>query len=375
VRVLIAGFTTRAIAESARRAGYQPVTVDYFGDLDSQRIGPNVSLRACGRPYSAAGILELARDVPADALVYVGGLENHPEVVATLAAGRTLWGNAPAVLARVRDPWVVFAFLRSRGFRVAAFRGRGEALPRRGRWLRKPERGGGGHGVRLWDGRPLATGQMLQAFIEGPSASLAFVADGRRALALGWTQQRQAAPGFRYAGNVLPLDGPAAAFAEASAIARALTEEFGLRGLNGIDFVLHQGRPVVLEVNPRYAASMELIDRAAGIPVFGLHVSAVEGTLPAAPPPARPGYWGKAIVYAAERLVAPATAGWIRRGIRDVPHPGTVLARGQPVCTVFAHARTAARCEAELQSRAEAVRQACRPAPSLPRAGLPPGRR
>ena len=61
---------------------------------------------------------------------------------------------------------------------------------------------------------------LLQAFIEGPSASLAFVADGRRALALGWTRQRQAAPGFRYAGNVLPLDGPAAAFAEASAIAR-----------------------------------------------------------------------------------------------------------------------------------------------------------
>jgi uncharacterized protein len=363
VRVLIAGLTARAIAESARRAGYEPLTVDFFGDLDTKRLGPNVSLRERGQPYSAGALLEAARDVSADAVAYVGGLENHPGIVAALAAGRTLLGNPPEVLARVRDPQAVFAFLRGRGFVVPETRGRIAPRPRRGRWLRKPERGGGGQGVRFWDGRRLGAGQLLQEFIDGWSASLAFVADGRRALVLGWTRQRHAAPGFRYAGNVLPLDGPRAAFDEASAVASALTEEFGLRGLNGIDFVLHAGRPVVLEVNPRYTASMELIERAAGTPVFGLHVAALTGTLPPAPPPIGPGYWGKAIVYADRPRIAPATGAWIRRGVRDVPIPGSAFTRGQPICTVFAHARSAAQCETALERRGETLRRACPPAP------------
>jgi hypothetical protein len=362
VRVLIAGFTTRAFSESAVRAGAEVVTVDYFGDLDQRRLCEGQSLRARAQRYSAAALLEVARAIRYDAVAYGGGLENHPDVVEALARGRVLLGNGPAVLRRVREPGEVLAFLAGRGFAVPETRRAGDPLPDAGRWLRKPARGGGGQGVRAWDGRRPGPSAILQERVAGVSASAAFVADGRRSLVLGWTEQLHARPGFRYAGNVLPLAGPAAARAEVEAIAQALAAEYGLVGVNGFDFVLRGERAVVLEVNPRYCASMELVERAAGVPVWALHRAACEGRLPDAwVPPA--GYWGKAIVYATGTVAAPDTSEWIERGVRDVPHTGEVIRAGHPICTVIVSAPTRAGCRARLRAEARRIRAACRPAP------------
>jgi predicted ATP-grasp superfamily ATP-dependent carboligase len=360
VRVLIAGLTTRALAESAARAGAAIVTVDYFGDLDQARLCETHSLRERGLGYSAAAILETARELAYDAFVYCGGLENHPGVVAELCRDRVLLGNAPEALRRVRDPGELLPYLARQGFVVPETRRAADPLPASGRWLSKPVRGGGGQGVRHWDGRPLAAAQILQAFVEGVSASAAFVADGRRSVVLAWTAQLHSPGGFRYAGNVMPLGGPAAAREEIVAIAEALTREYGLRGLNGVDFVLRGSRPVVLEVNPRYCASMELIERASGTSVFGLHVAACRGELPAdvALPP---GVWGKAIVYATRTVAAPDTTAWLAEGVRDVPHPGDVIRAGHPICTVLASAPTREACEAALRAEAARIRAACAP--------------
>jgi predicted ATP-grasp superfamily ATP-dependent carboligase len=367
VRTLIAGLTTRALAESAVRAGATIVTVDYFGDLDQERLCETHSLRARGRGYSAAAILDAARGLDYDAVVYCGGLENHPDVVAELARDRVLLGNAPDTLRRVREPGALLASLARQGFAVPETRLAGDPLPESGRWLVKPARGGGGQGVRPWDGRPPTGTQILQERVSGVSASASFVADGRRAVVLAWTAQLHAPRGFRYAGNVMPLDGPAAARREVDAIADALARDYALRGLNGFDFVLRAGRPVVLEVNPRYCASMELIERASGQSVFGLHVAACRGELPARVE-APAGAWGKAIVYAARTVAVPDTTAWLAEGVRAVPHPGAVLRAGHPICTVLASGPTPARCRARLRADAARIRAACAPI-AAPRAG------
>jgi predicted ATP-grasp superfamily ATP-dependent carboligase len=290
--------------------------------------------------------------------VYCGGLENHPDVVSALAEGRVLLGNEPASLRRVRDPGELLPFLARRGFDVPDTRRATDPLPVAGRWLLKPARGGGGQGVRAWRGeRPGAT-EILQERVEGVSGSATFVADGRRSVVLGWTEQLHRPRSFRYAGNVLPLAGGAAARRDVDAIAGAVTREYGLRGLNGFDFVLRGDRPVVVEVNPRYCASMELVEQAAGTSLFGLHRAACEGRLPA-PLPLAPGAWGKAIVYAARALTAPDTTDWLAQGIRDVPHPGEVIRAGHPICTVLVSAPTRERCRARLRAEAARVQAAC----------------
>jgi predicted ATP-grasp superfamily ATP-dependent carboligase len=372
VRTLIAGLTTRAVAESAVRGGFDVVTVDYFGDLDQKRLCPNVSLRERGLPYSAEGLLGLAVEIPADALVYVGGLENHPGAVARLARGRRLLGNAPETLARVRDPRRLLAFLAGRGFQVPGSlepEGGAPAASADGRWLVKPAAGGGGRGIRPWRGEPVRSGRIVQERIVGRPASASFAADGRESVLLHWSEQLPGPGGFRYGGNLVPLDAPPAAREEVSRIAADLTAEFGLVGLNGVDFVLRDGRPVVLEVNPRYSASMELIEQLLGASLFGLHVAACGGDLdPArrasrAPPAPDEERWrGKRIVYATATVEVTHSAVWIERGVRDVPSPGDLVRRGQPICTVLASGASRPLCLARLQREAAVILAECGPA-------------
>ena len=133
--------------------------------------------------------------------------------------------------------------------------------------------------------------------------------------------------GFRYAGNLVPLDGPAAARREIGAIADALSREYGLRGLNGFDFILRDDRPVVVEVNPRYCASMELLERASGRSVFALHLAACRGELPARRRRAH-GDLGEGDRLRFPDRHGPDPTEWLARGIRDVPHPGEVIHAG-----------------------------------------------
>jgi len=271
------------------------------------------------------------------------------------------------------------SFLAGRGFTVPAtiaHESRRRLRPAGMRWLVKPAAGGGGQGIRFWRGEPLRPGQILQEHVPGLASSAVFVADGRRSVVLGWSEQRHAPASFRFGGNVLPLEAPLSTLAEVRRLAQAVTEEFGLIGLNGVDFVLRDARPVVVEVNPRYSASMELVERATGIPVFGLHQAACGGRMPH-PGTAEvslpgDGFHAKAIVYAPGPVSVPDTSGWIERGVRDVPHRGEAIRGGHPICTVLASGSSRASCLARLQAEEAAILADCA-ARAIPRRQREPG--
>jgi len=369
--VLIVGVSTRALAESASRAGYACVTVDAFGDLDQKSRAQNVSLsRDLGRRYSAAAAVAVSRRFPvasaAGSTAYVGNLENHPTAVRRLALGRRLLGNTPATLVRARDPLAVAEPVRRAGGRVPL-----TLLPDQtrhanagARWLRKPRRGGGGSGVKEWKpGAPIRPHELVQERIEGLLASVAFVADGRRAVLLGMSKGLAGDPafgarGYRYCGSVYPFSADRALLDRMSAIAGAVTEAFGLVGLNGIDFVLREGEPYVLEINPRYAASMELIERSGRLSVFEAHVAACGGALPSEGAAPMPEVLGKAILYARRDVIVGDSGRWLlRNDVRDVPFPGERIPRGHPVCTVFARGADSVTCYARLVAAASALEQ------------------
>src|SRR6516225_6475150 len=93
-RVLIAGVTSRAAAESAARAGYDVTAIDAFGDLDQHPSVRALSLpRDFGVRFTAPAAARAARTVECDAVMYVSSFENHPRAVSALAAGRELLGN------------------------------------------------------------------------------------------------------------------------------------------------------------------------------------------------------------------------------------------------------------------------------------------
>jgi len=96
-----------------------------------------------------------------------------------------------------------------------------------------------------------------------------------------------------------------------------------------------------VEVNPRWSASVELIERAHGSSMFGLHADAcARAALPDARIPlCLRRAVGKAIVFARADLVVWQTKQWLAsRYVADVPRPWTTIRRGEPICTVFAEA-------------------------------------
>ena len=378
MRVLIVGFSTRALAESAVRTDHDIVTLDYFGDRDQQALVENYSLkRDFDSSYSAEALARASRDLHCDGVVYGASLENHPALVADLAKERRLLGNEPDVLSQVRDWRTLRSFCRAEGIPVAetVLAGEeGQASPSDG-WLRKPVRGGGGRGIRVWDGEALDDEHVLQAYVGGQPASAAFVGDGKRSVLIGVSEQvigrrELGARDFTWCGNILPLelsaDGYPELLEDINTITSQLTRRFGLCGVNGIDFAVTRDssgrhRPVLLEVNPRYTASMELVERACRLNVFSLHMQAMEGQLPTLPrtrclDPGS-GTFGKAIVYARGRVTMPETDDWVELGRRDVPHPGEKIEAGHPICTVFARGISRRTCWAGLLEETSMVRQ------------------
>jgi predicted ATP-grasp superfamily ATP-dependent carboligase len=369
LRLIIAGVSTRALALSAAAAGHRVTAIDAFGDLDLRAAADVIALRReGGAVFTPTDAANAARSIAADAVAYTSNFENHPEAVRSLASGRRLLGNAPDVLARVRSPLLLMRLLRARGFRTPATRASAPAGG--GRWLLKPRRSGGGHGTSAWRaGRAISRRAYLQERIDGRPGSIVFLADGRRAVPLGLTRQLVGEPafgasGFRYCGSLLAVRGARLFDREdeirstAMALAEAVTELFGLRGLNGLDFIARGGVPYPIEVNPRYSASMELIERASGLSLFSLHARACAGILPAEPAAPRRVH-GKAIVYARRDAVVGDSTRWAVRGARaDVPHPGERIGRGHPICTVFADGVDAERCQRGLIAAAGEVYRA-----------------
>ncbi len=362
-RVLFAGVSTRGFAESAARAGYEVVAVDGFGDLDLRARAHSVHVARSGGRFSVRAAVAAARGLEADVVCYVGSFENHARAVGVLAADRVLWGNRPAVLAAVRDPVRLARALRARGLPTPAVRVTAPRAATARRWLVKPRASGGGGGVAPWRGGPLPRGSYLQQRVTGVPGSIVFAADGQTAVPLGVSRALagdarfgEVAGGFRYCGSMLvapeePL------FGRACRLAATVTAAFGLVGVNGIDFVARGAVPYAVEVNPRYCASMELVERARGISIFAVHARACAGELPALVH-TRPAadVIGKAIVYAREDVMPEGTARWLEDDdVRDVPAPGEGIARGHPICTVFARGRSVTACGAALAARARTV--------------------
>ena len=358
--VLIVGVSTRAMAESAARAGFRVTSIDAFADLDQD---PSVRALTLA-DYSPAAAARAARAVECDAAVYVSGFENHAGAVESLARRRALWGNRADVLRRVRDPFALARAFRRRGHPAPAVR----RTPAPGEWLVKPISGGGGHGVRPYEGRAVGSAHYLQERVDGVPGSVAFAAARGRAAVLGVFRllvgvRAFGAAGYQYCGSIMAGEEDPALVEAAGGLARAAAGEFPLSGVNGIDFVAAAGALRPVELNPRWCASMELVERASGVSVFAAHAGACRtGALPEPPfgqVRAVRGAIGKAVVFARRDLRTRDTRPWLETiagaDIRDVPRPGTEIRAGRPICTVFARAPDAAACRAALVRSAEGV--------------------
>lgn len=217
----------------------------------------------------------------------------------------------------------------------------------------------------------------------------AFILSPRSARMIGLSHQLvgqswcHAAP-HAYCGSIhVPLTSiPATTHHQLTRLGLVLSQEFGLVGAVGVDLVVDpEGNVMVIEVNPRPTASMEIIERANGVSIAKEHLFACgfSATRPGAfhqPSPAHARteewgrYWSKAVLFARHDIPIQAAlhdellcqcrawskvngSGWA--AIADVPTLGQTIPFTRPAMTIFACGNTAAASYAQLTDRTAAI--------------------
>ena len=366
--LLLFGASTRAAAFSALRAGLRPWCADLFADADLQARCPAMRLPSA-YPH---GFLDWIGADPPGPWMYTGGLENRPWLVERLARRRPLWGNDRPALLLARNPAVVRAAVRGAGLpapAVHAFLRR----PPAGRWLVKPT-WGLGDSIHFWTPADAADRPSLlvhvQEFLEGEAQAAVFCGDGKRAALLGVSRQLvgldwlHAAP-FRYCGSVGPVRPDADRRRNLETLGAALARRCRLRGLFGVDGVVRDGAFWPVEVNPRYTASVEILEYGGEFSAIAWHRAAFVPTTPRPAPPSDDptACVGKAVLFARGDLAFPDDGPWnaVLRSpaplseppaFADIPHPGTHIKAGRPVFTFFVRGKTADDCIACLRRTA-----------------------
>ncbi len=119
--VLIAAASGRALAVSARRGGYLPLVVDFFGDQDTLAVA-HAHIRLRGEINLGVRELELmeafeslAATSPPCGAVCGTGFEDRPQVLAAIARRWRVFGNSAEAIAAVKDPTRFAALCRELG--------------------------------------------------------------------------------------------------------------------------------------------------------------------------------------------------------------------------------------------------------------------
>jgi predicted ATP-grasp superfamily ATP-dependent carboligase len=355
---LIAALSGRALAAAARRAGCRALVLDLFDDLDT-RATAEASRRVAGdlaSGFDEAALLAAARRLPPAPLVYGAGFEGRCDLLAALGRGRRLYGNPPQVLARVKDPARFSALLDDLAIPHPGVAATPPATAEG--WLVKRIGASGGAHIRpAGADEPADDACYYQRRVGGRAVSALFLADGRQALMLGfseqWTHPDGAASPYRFGGAARPARLDDRLAGRLSEAVESLAPATGLVGLNSADFMMRDDGFDLIEVNPRPGATLDSFDLDDAAPLFRRHLEACRGRLPNAWTPAA-GAAASAIVYAERPIVVPEGLSW-PDWTADRPPPGTAVGRGEPVCTVFARAGTTPQARDLAIARARAV--------------------
>lgn len=370
--VILVGASVRSLAESAIRDGLVPLCVDFFGDMDLRDALLGAKVTSCRTPSviknhsDVPHLLEtIDRSVP---VILAGGAENSRALQQQLQAQRPVAGLSNQQVKTLRDPATVFPAILQAGGKVPEWKCAEDQTSNLGAatdWLLKDTGSSGGQLVSDWSsGSHIRNTQFLQHRLKGVCFSATFFAtananasSGVQVHLEGVAIQLSGLPqlncsGYQYCGNVGGLSVSNQLAARLVTVADSLTARWSLVGFFGMDFVLHDGQPYAIEVNPRLTATHELYESPPARGHVFRQLAAYTGAVISPDETAihsRPAIV-RLVVYASEsmeishqttsrlmrftRPAEPAASCWLA----DIPVAGSVVTQGSPVCSLYTSA-------------------------------------
>lgn len=357
--VLIAAFSGRALAQSARRAGYRPLVADAFGDDDMRRaahdfrIVPGVMDGGFNTKTLISVLDALVDAAPSKpiGIVLGSGLEDKPQLWDLLDRRYGVIGCNGECVRTCKDPDIFFGALDELGISHPET----QNYPPRDvtGWISKRTGGSGGRHIRMAETTSEARPRRyFQKRIDGEriSASVVVASDGlTTAFSRQWVAPSANVP-FRYGGAVSLADGSIPGEAKMLSAIDALTRAFELKGLVSFDFIVDGDTANLLEINPRPGATLDVFDDASGT-LFAAHVATSKG---ASEIERRGGILNgakaAALLHADRSGLELGDVSW-PNWAADRGRTGTIVPQFAPLATVFAEAETSEAAEALARSR------------------------
>ncbi|MBL4885026.1 MAG: ATP-grasp domain-containing protein [Planctomycetaceae bacterium] len=386
-KICIVGASARAACWSAVRAGLEPCAFDYFQDLD---FPTGCDVRLISKDEDASFPQSPSRQhIPC---LPVGGWENEPETMQQLESQFLLWNTSPAMTKRSRDPSLIQQILREHNLPNLQVRKPSDDLNKE-QWIRKPLLGTGGIGISRVADTAVESDQLEydQQFISGESYSAIFFAtrSGKMNL-LGISSQLIGSDElpqrpFAYIGSIGPVfsggDKQARAMqATLKDMANALSTQIKFYGLVGFDFIVSHGDPYLTEINPRYCASIEVLELAlqeSFLSYFNtekINTKEIDPESVEIESDTQPQKVGKAILYAPRDFQLPENwdwnwfaiqqkkktweySQWVVPTVSDLPAAGTSFTTDDPICTVWTQQVSEQQCRLELRKLKERLKE------------------
>ncbi len=359
MKVLVIGFNSRPIVESAVKAGYRVVCVDRWGDMDL--------VKKCEEVISFKDT-PLSQDRETFYLDAVKKLVyKHQDICFSLIGSgfddsHVFWrevnkhvpilGNRPDTIKKSRNWRYIFKLLSSLGINhpVSIMANNESGVLKAVDDLKPPvvlkplPYGGGGVGKKLIKSVEevpigLKGKFIVQEFINGVDASASFISNKETCWLISVNNQLIGtkwlySPGrFTYCGNIVPLTVNKSIRGKIKEMASFLVSEFKLVGSNGIDLILKNGEPYFLELNPRFQGSLECIEEAFNINIVKLHInSCLNGKIDLKATPKR--YSGRGILFSPRNLKIGDL--WKYNFVEDIPFPGSMIKKKSPICSIRA---------------------------------------
>jgi predicted ATP-grasp superfamily ATP-dependent carboligase len=373
MKVLVIGVNTRHIACSARRAWYTVYTLSRFNDIDLKACSDRSVIHDMPDVHDLylPELTQLIRTLlPVDFIILGPGFEHLGNWMEEITPGKVpVLNNPPHIFTSISDKAWLAGKLKilnlPHPFTVTL-----DCLDTPEDWtggypaILKPRLGAGGvknrlvcdlQDLKMKMDMPDSEQYLLQEYIKGIVASVSVISTKEQAVAITVNEQLAGIDTltvmpFAYCGNITPYISEHNEWMCKTAVDLAV--ELELIGSNGVDFIITDKGPFVLEVNPRFQGSIDTVERSTGLNIFRLHHESFLGKLPVCRDSKC--FSIKTIFFAPRRFVVE------KRGYdylvqchnegkaADIPSKGTVYEKDEPVVSFLS----------EGNSRMEVVRQA-----------------
>ena len=193
---------------------------------------------------------------------------------------------------------------------------------------------------------------LVQEFIHGPNISSSVLGGKNEAKAIINSRMLTEADfniknSFKYCGNIVPLDintlkqfnnnnnsfnKKMIKTKNINEVSEDLITNFKLLGSNGVDMIINNDKIYIIEINPRFQGTYELVENVLNINLLESHIKACNNESIHIPNPK--GYSIKRIIYSKERVMIGDLAIY---NVYDIPYEGVIIEKDQPLATVITH--------------------------------------